>query len=222
MAPDGSPVEVFRRLPPGPAPSYVATAVSRGADLLELGCGAGRVTRALVAAGHRVVAVDTAAAMLACLEGVAGVETVLADAATLDLDRAFGGVVLASYLVNDPSRGGAFLATARRHLAPGGAVVVQRYDPGWARTGQTGEATMGEVVVEVTRLVAASDRFQATVAYRVDGRRWEQTFEAAILDDGALDRLAAGAGLVVDRWLDEFRTWARMVHTGAVACHLNL
>ena len=57
IAPDGSPVEVYLRLPPGDEPDIIHAAVPEGAAILELGCGAGRLTRALVALGHPVVAV---------------------------------------------------------------------------------------------------------------------------------------------------------------------
>ncbi len=208
VAPDGSPIEVFRRLPPGPAPRYVASAVPPGAALLELGCGAGRLTRALVARGYRVVAVDQSPEMLRHVEGA---EVVCADVDGLDLGRTFDGVVLASYLVNHPSRGPAYLQTCRRHVAAGGAVVVQRYDPGWAREAAPGEALVGDVRVEVVKATVDGDVLAATVAYAVGGRRWEQEVTARILDDAGIDRVAREAGLAVDRWLDEFRTWARLV-----------
>jgi SAM-dependent methyltransferase len=208
VAPDGSPVEVFDQLPAQPAASYVLAAVPAGAEILELGCGAGRVTRALLAAGHHVVAVDESSAMLARVPSEA--ERVLADAATIALGRRFPAVLLGSYLVNHPDRGSAFLAAAARHLSPGGRVVVQRYDPVWARAGARGQAVAGPVTVTVTRLVPEAGRFAATVAYRLGGRRWEQAIEAAIVDDDDLDGLAAGAGLVRVSWLDEHHTWAAL------------
>jgi SAM-dependent methyltransferase len=207
VAPDGSPVEVFARLPAQPAAGYVLAALPDGCDVLELGCGAGRLTRALTDAGHNVVAVDESAAMLDRV--AAGAERVLADAAGLDLGRSFPAVLLASYLVNDPDRGAAFLAVAARHLAPGGRVVVQRYDPAWVARAEPGEATVGPVTIAVTRLVPGPGRrFEATVAYSVDGHRWEQEIAAAVLDDEALEALAADAGLTIAAWLDEHRTWA--------------
>ncbi len=213
VAPDGSPVEVFARLPAEPAAGYVLGAVPAGASVLELGCGAGRLTRALTAAGHPVVAVDESPEMLAHVEAPA--QRVLADAAEIRLPTQFGAVVLASYLVNHAERGAAFLAAAARHVAPEGVVVVQRYDPGWVRDARTGAAAVGPVTVAVTHLRAGSDRFEATVVYTVDGRRWEQTVRAAIVDDDDLDALAAGVGLTVDRWLDEHRTWALLVRSPA-------
>jgi len=209
VAPDGSPVEVFARLPAEPAAGYVLGAVPAGASVLELGCGAGRLTRALTAAGHPVVAVDESPEMLAHVEAPA--QRVLGDAAEIRLPTRFGAVVLASYLVNHADRGAAFLATAARHVAPEGVVVVQRYDPNWVRDARNGAATVGPVTVAVTHMRAGPDRFEATVVYTVDGRRWEQAVRAAIVDDDDLDDLAAGAGLAVDRWLDEHRTWAVLV-----------
>jgi len=205
-APDGSPVEVFAALPAEPAAGYVLAALGPPCDVLELGCGAGRLTRPLAAAGHRVVAVDESPAMLARVTGAA--ECVLADAASLDMGRAFDTVVLASYLVNHRTRGPAFLATAARHLRPGGQAVVQRYDPLWASVGEPGTAEVGPVTITVRRVTGHAEWFEATVAYAIGDRAWEQEVEAAVLDDGALDALAASVGLVRTAWLDPHRTWA--------------
>jgi len=207
VAPDGSPVDVFAALPAEPASGYVLAALPPACDVLELGCGAGRLTAALTSAGHRVVAVDESDEMLARVAGPA--ERVLGDAATVDLGRHFDAVVLASYLVNHRVKGPAFLATAARHLRPTGCVVVQRYDPVWAGAGEPGDAaTVGPVTVEVARLVRHAGWFEATVAYTLGERRWEQAFDAAVLDDTALAHMAAAAGLTVRQWLDPHRTWA--------------
>ena len=53
----------------------------------------------LIALGHEVVAVDNSSAMLAFVRGA---ETVLADMETLDLERRFPVVVLASNSIDDP------------------------------------------------------------------------------------------------------------------------
>ncbi|MGH2735107.1 MAG: hypothetical protein ACRDKZ_05985 [Actinomycetota bacterium] len=45
IAPDGSPVEVYLRLPPGDQPDIIHGAISKDGDILELGCGTGRITR---------------------------------------------------------------------------------------------------------------------------------------------------------------------------------
>jgi len=62
---DCSPVEIYRRLPPGGEAELIHRALSPGASTLELGCGAGRITHGLVRLGHFVTAVDESAEMLA-------------------------------------------------------------------------------------------------------------------------------------------------------------
>lgn len=64
-APDGSPVDVYRMLPDLGEATIIHAAVPLGASILELGCGAGRVTAALLALGHAVTGVDASAEMLA-------------------------------------------------------------------------------------------------------------------------------------------------------------
>src|SRR5918911_836687 len=97
-APDGSPVSLYLALPPMGEAQIIHEAVGAGAEILELGCGPGRVTRQLVALGHEVVAVDNSADMLRHVHGAA--RAVLADIEGLRLERRFDAVVLASHLVN--------------------------------------------------------------------------------------------------------------------------
>jgi SAM-dependent methyltransferase len=81
--------------------------------VLDLGCGIGRIAEPLTALGHRVVGVDESADMLAHLRRA---EPVLSRIDSLDLDERFGGVLLASTLVNtyDPVQRTGLLAAARR------------------------------------------------------------------------------------------------------------
>src|SRR3954463_3338539 len=64
-APDGSPVGLYARLPELGEGEVVAAVLPGGVSLLELGCGAGRITRQLVRLGYRVTAVDESREMLA-------------------------------------------------------------------------------------------------------------------------------------------------------------
>ena len=214
-APDGSPVELYERLSPGDVPRLVSGALGRGADVLELGCGVGRTTHELVALGHPVVAVDQSPEMLA---HVRGAEVILGDIEALDLDgRRFAGVLLASHLVNtaDEAQRAAFLATCRRHLAPGGAVLVQRHDPDavWV-DGTTSEAD--GVVFGLCDVRRDGPHLSATVTYDAGGRRFEHAFSALILDDAATDAALGAAGLVRRRFLDDRRTW---IEAGAAGPH---
>ena len=67
----------------------------------------------------------------------------------------------------------------------------------------------------MTGLGVVGTRLTASVSYAIGRRRWVQQVEATLLDDQAIGVMAAGVGLVVDRWLDEYRTWARLVEPGA-------
>jgi len=86
IAPDGSPVGLYARLPELGEGEVVATALPAAASVLELGCGTGRITRQLVRLGYRVTAVDESAEMLA---HVRDAETVRAEIEGLRLGRRF-------------------------------------------------------------------------------------------------------------------------------------
>lgn len=207
IAADGSPVEVYRRLPPNGEAEIVDAVVPIGATVLELGAGAGRVTRRLVALGHPVVAVDESAAMLAALEGLEGVERVQSGIEDLDLGRRFPVVLLGSHLVNSlsPVRD-RFLHTARRHAAPGGDVMIEVYPP--AVRWEVGRSSLlGEVEVAFEAVRLDPPFVHATVAYTLDSRTWRQPFEAELLGEPALRAVLGGVGLAFDRWLDEKRGW---------------
>jgi SAM-dependent methyltransferase len=213
VAPDGSPVEIYRHLPVGLEADLIDAAIRPGSEILELGSGSGRVTRALVERGHRVTAVDNSAAMLAELADLANVEPIEADIETLDLNRHFSVVLLASHFINTPEPlGDRFVASAARHAATSGAVLIESYRQGidWVESvGRRSE--MGPVGITVTAATVDGDRLEAVVVYDLGERRWEQPFSARLLDESGLRAIVAAAGLAFDRWLDESQTWFRAV-----------
>ncbi len=75
----------------------IAAAVPAGARILELGCGVGRMTHALLERGFEVTAVDESAEML---ERVRGARTICGPIERLDLGETFDVVLLASFLVH--------------------------------------------------------------------------------------------------------------------------
>jgi SAM-dependent methyltransferase len=207
VAPDGSPVEVYRRLPPLGEPELVSAVLPAGCEILELGCGAGRLTHRLLELGHRVTAVDESAAMLAHVRGAV---TIQADIRALDLGRRFTAVLLASHFVNAPNGGerSAVLDACARHVTDDGAVVVQCYPPDFDWEGSVGrEQTREPVTIRVETARRVGTRLAATVEYRVDERRWRQSFEAEILDEEALRASLRRAGLAFTRWLDGEHAW---------------
>ena len=207
-APDGSPVELYARLAAGDEPRIIHEAVGPGAALLDLGCGAGRITHPLIALGHPVVAVDNSPEML---EHVHGAERVLSDIQTLDLGRLFPGVVLASNLVNcvDAATRRAMLACCARHVAPDGAVLVQRLAPDRALTIEEGAWTRGQARFHLTSLVRRGRIFAVTMMVELEGKRWLRSFEAEVLGDAEFDLALEEAGLRRQTFLDEARAWVR-------------
>jgi SAM-dependent methyltransferase len=200
---DGSPVEIYLRLPPRGEAELVHGAIPTGAEILELGCGVGRVTHELIRLGHPVVAVDESPEMLA---HVRGAETVNARIEELDLGRRFPCVLLASHFVNaEDDERDALLHACVRHLAGDGGVLIERYEPDEAPTESTGQ--IGEVTVSTRDVRHEGRRFSAVAEYQVDGRTWEQPFAAVLLDDAQLERALRRVGLTLARTLDERGVW---------------
>ena len=211
ITPDGCSVELYSLLPPMGEPGVVHAAIPAGAGILELGAGAGRVTRHLLELGHPVVAVDESAEMLA---RVRGAETVQARIQELRLWRRFDVVLLASFLVNTPDqelrRG--FLTACREHVRDDGCVLVQRHEPAWFDEAAEGQRTSGGITFRLRDLARPGPGLlAATVEYQVGDRVWTQTFTAERLDDQALAAALAEAGLAVDAYLTPDGSWVRAV-----------
>jgi len=208
VAPDGSPVEVYRRLPPAGEAELIHAAVQAGASILELGCGAGRVTHRLVALGHPVTAVDESAEMLAHVDGA---ERVRATVEELDLARTFDAVVLGSHFVNepDPVRRRRVLEACARHVAPSGSVLIESYPPGLDWEASVGRPrALGDVAITVTEASVRGPLVDAAVEYAVDGRVWRQRFSARLLDETELQEALREVGLDFHRWLDADLGWS--------------
>ncbi|MER6762366.1 MULTISPECIES: class I SAM-dependent methyltransferase [Amycolatopsis] len=209
VTPDGCPVDLYLELPSAGEPEVIHGAVPAGAAVLELGCGSGRVTHPLLALGHPVVAVDESAEMLAHIRGA---ETVCARIDELRLERRFPVVVLGSHLVNGPDRQ-ALLAAARRHLAPGGQLLVEWHPPAWfdqVANGAGGQ--LGDVRIALEGVRREGDRLSATVRYALGDRTWKQPFTC---ENFPLEPALDEAGLRFDRWLTAERDWFSARSPGA-------
>lgn len=195
-APDGSPVELYARLPELGEGEVVALAVHAGASVLELGCGTGRITRQLVRLGFRVTAVDESAEMLAHVEDA---ETVQARIERLELGRRFDAALLASNLVTaEPEQRRAFLETCRRHAD---LVVVEGLPLGWSP--EDGERTLGEVVSRLRVGRLEDGVVHGEMEYESGGEQWRHPFAMRVFaDDAELAAALAEAGLRLERRLD--------------------
>jgi len=207
VAPDGSPVDIYRALPRPDEADTIHAAIPAGATVLDLGSGTGRFARALAAFGHAVVAVDHEPAMLDGLEALDGITPVLGGLGAVALGRTFDVVLLASHLVND-DLGPRALAVARVHVRPDGVVIGEVYPPGLDWPAAVGRrSTLGPVGVTVARAMVHGDQLEASVRYDLDGRTWNQPFRARLLDAKALARRLGDAGFAFDTWLDASRSW---------------
>jgi SAM-dependent methyltransferase len=211
-APDGSPVEAFAVLPAGPAPDLLDAVLPPAADVLDLGGGAGRIAHALTAKGHRVTVVDQCQAMLDHVD--ADLEHHLADIEELDLGRTFDAVLLASFLVNTPhaDQRREFLATCARHVRPTeGAIYVQRLDPELVPVAIDAESEEQGVTYAMANVQhGVNGRFEATMSFAVDEKRWEHRYEGVVLDDDQLAAELTEHGLRITRFLDDQRTWVEI------------
>ncbi|WP_283136489.1 class I SAM-dependent methyltransferase [Rhizohabitans arisaemae] len=205
ITPDGCAVEFYDLLPVMGEPEIVHGAVPAGASILELGCGTGRILRPLAEYGHPVLGVDESPAMLARLSDL---PTVCAQIESLELDRVFDVVLLASTLINaDPEQRRAFLGTCRRHVAPGGVVVVQQTDPNWFGTVEPGEHLHDGIRRVIRQVRRAGRRVDVVVDYHVGDRTWTHAFDRHPIDQDELMADLASAGLRFDRLLTDDHTW---------------
>jgi SAM-dependent methyltransferase len=204
---DGCSVELYLKLPYRGEVEILEPLIPAGASVLELGCGVGRVTRALLAQGYRVTAVDNSVEMLDHAPEQA--RKVCSDIEALALPDTFDCVLMGSCLVNIPDEELLLLQLhiARRHLRTGGSLVFERHDPRWLAEVAAGPtANIDGIDVRVLQAGHRGDEVDLCVSYSDGAANWLQYFTARILDDGATDRILADAGFAPARWID--RRWA--------------
>ena len=209
---DGCSVELYRQLPYHGELEPVRGSFESGAKVLELGCGTGRHTRKMLDWGAVVTAVDNSAAMLAAVPSEA--HKVLGDIESLELSEQFSLVVLASNLINHPSAAvrHAFLQAARRHLAAGGKVLVERHDPEWLSTARLGkQGSLGPVSLFVESAERENQRVRIALRYEVGNQAWRQSFEAVILQEVEIEAMLAEAGFASHTWFGSRRRWVQSV-----------
>ncbi|MGV9271297.1 class I SAM-dependent methyltransferase [Kitasatospora sp. NPDC003701] len=207
ITPDGCAVEMYERLPANGEPEVIERLVPAGARILELGCGVGRMTHPLLNRGFAVTAVDESAEMLA---RVRGARTVRSPIERLDLGERFDVVLLASFLVHagDPAVRQGLLDTCRRHVADDGLVLLQREGEDWQRDVPRERPLGRDGLVRVASVTPAGSGVNSVhVEYEFPDARWTQTFLSRPLDTAAFEQALADAGLTVDSYPTEDRTW---------------
>jgi SAM-dependent methyltransferase len=217
IAPDGSPVELYKLLTPRGEQAVIHDAIPAGAVILELGCGAGRLTRALAALGHSIVAVDECPDMLRNVpDEHAGpcIRKIRATIQELRLGEEFDAVLLASNLITSfPSLRKQFLDTCRRHVRAGGSVLIEKHDPALFAAPLSRERGDRKFVV---RDIVRQDKFvRATIETHVAGTAWTQCITVENLSHAELLRCLRESSLEFGAYLTEDRTWLRAVRAAA-------
>lgn len=138
-----------------------ADRVPAGGGILDLACGGGRHARYFAARGHPVEAVDRDPALLASLDGVAGVTARCADLEGGPWPYAgqrFDGVIVANYLHRP------LFPRLLAALAPGGVLIYETFAAGNERYGRPSNPAfllkpgeLLEVVRDRLRVVAYED-----------------------------------------------------------------
>jgi SAM-dependent methyltransferase len=133
--------EVFRRV--ADVAFYVEEARRRGGPVAEFACGTGRVLVPTVRAGVEIAGIDVSPAMLAQARANLAAEGLVAelfegDMRTVDLGRRFRVATLPfrplQHMIDIEDQLAA-LANIRRHLEPGGTLLLDVFQPDLARIG---------------------------------------------------------------------------------------
>lgn len=169
--------------------------------VLDVGAGTGRVAIDLTEHGHEVVALDRDGDLLAELRRRApDVETVCADAESLDLGRRFGSILVPMQTIQLLHDRRAFLRRARAHLRPGGILAAAIADALEPFDGAAGLPLPDVVEREGWRFASQPVAMRETAgAMRIERIRsaWspdgERTLEADAIELANLDAAALEA-----------------------------
>jgi len=179
----------------------------RGGLVLELGCGAGALTRHLLAAGHRVLATDASAPMVELARAALGPEADVRQLAlpgdplpAADAIVSVGHVI--SYLPDAAAVNRALVAMAGA-LRPGGVLAIDVCDLEWGRI-REGAQNFGRagpdwaVITEFS--TPAPDRFVRDITTFVpDGagawRRGHERHENVLVDTSLIPALLGSHGV---------------------------
>ncbi|MFD3575786.1 class I SAM-dependent methyltransferase [Streptomyces sp. NPDC058644] len=215
ITPDGCAVELYARMTAGDEPDVIAGAVPAGAHILELGSGAGRVTRPLLERGFRITAVDESAEMLEKVAALDGrVRTIRSPIETLDLGERFEVVTLASFLVHtgDVAVRRGMLRACRSHVTDDGCVLIQREGADYHTNLPRERVDPGGYTVRIVSAEPVGDGVNEVRAeYVFPDAVWTQTFRARPLTKEQFEQALEEVGLRVDKYLTEDGIWVRAV-----------
>lgn len=158
---------------------YLRMAHDSGGPVLELGCGNGRIVLPLAREGFDATGIDLSEPMLAVAKERRRTEpepvrhrlTLLKDdMRTFDLQgQTFGTAIIAFrsfQMLLTPEDERACLQSVRRHLQPGGRLVIDLFDPLLDRLAPGEQMQTGHLVVDSSRLATSGNRVEVQTLSR--------------------------------------------------------
>jgi ubiquinone/menaquinone biosynthesis C-methylase UbiE len=163
---------------------FAETVIARGGQILEIACGTGRITLPLAKIGAKITGLDLSPAMLQVARqksaGLDQIRWVEASMRQFDLGEQFD-------LILSPGHSFQFMLTAaeqlecletlKRHLAPGGTLILHldHQDPAWLREAGGEKAGVFQPGAEITLLDGR--RFRSFYSWK-----YERATQTAIAD----------------------------------------
>jgi len=208
---------------------YVEEATRAPGPVLEVGCGTGRILLPIARSGRTIAGLDSSAQMLArCRERVAAEPALAGGRVTLhhqdmrafDLGATFALVIAPFRVLQHLTRVEdqlSFFTAVRRHLAPGGRVVFDVFNPNFkALVGADGaehEDTPEQPLPDgrtlrrtarVKRVRWLDQVSEIELVYYVSGQRYVQAFDIRWYLHAELRHLLARAGFRVRETYGDF------------------
>ena len=183
--------------------------ISPGEHVLELGCGTGRLCRRLIELGAHVTGVDESAEMLSWLPPK--VEAIQSRIESLDLQRRYDMVLLASHMINhaDAEVRRAFVYCAWRHTRPAGRFIVKRHSAEWlesVKVGPVGESA--GVAYHIENVSRSRGAIAIALRYVLGGQSWRHCFSVVSLSEVQVEDLLLEEGFADVQWHGRNRLWA--------------
>jgi hypothetical protein len=148
------------------------------------------------------------------LERVRGARTICSPIEELDLGEKFDVVLLASFLVHtgDPEVRRGMLAACLRHVEDDGVVLIQREGEDYHTNVPRERVDPRGFTVRVVSAEPIGDGVDSVfVEYLFPDGEWSQTFRARPLSEEQFEEALAEAGLRVERYPTQDRTWVMAV-----------
>ncbi len=207
----------------GPSDDFYLGLVRAAGDVLDVGCGTGRLLKRARRDGHRgrLVGLDPGVGMLAVAREEPSVEWVEGTLRPGAYDAEFDLVTMTGHafqVLRTDAEVGELLAGMRDAVRPGGRVAFETRNPGaraWESWhGASFEMTYEGAPVRISYEVLAVEGDLVTFTETTDGGRWRRKVDPGtlrFLDRPELERLLAAAGLAATDWYGD---WHRGPLTG--------